>query len=111
MSGQTRQVFPAQQLPPSVPLEQTKQPMPYKPSNTSDEQGQDITEDLHADMTHGSASEDPLTPLLNDDEVPLASNDANSTSKLSSPQKSTFSRLSIDEEKSVSKLLSFDHCH
>lgn len=104
MSGQARQVFPAQQLP---ALASPQQPKPYKPSNTSDEQAQDVTEGIHANMAHNSTSEDPLTPLLNDDEVPLALNDAKSTSKSSSPQKSTFSGLSIDEEKSVYKLLSF----
>jgi hypothetical protein len=107
MSGRARQVFPAQQLPASASLEQ---PKPYNPSITSDEQGQDVTEDLHANMAHDSTSESPLTPLLNDDEVPLASNEAHLTPKSSSPQKSTFSRLSIDEEKSVYKLMSFNHC-
>jgi hypothetical protein len=107
MSSQAHQVLPAQQLPASASL---GQPKPYNPSNTSDEQGQDVTEDLHANMAHDSTSEDPLTPLLNDDEVPLASNEAHLTSKSSSPQKSSFSRLSIDEEKSVFKLMSFDHC-
>ena len=107
MSDQAHQVFPAQQLPASASL---GQPKPYNPSNTSDEQAQDVTEGLHANMAHDSTSEDPLTPLLDDDEVPLASNEANPTSKSSSPQKSTFSRLSIDEEKSGYKLLSFGTC-
>jgi hypothetical protein len=97
MSSQAHQVFPAQKLPASASLEQAKLPKPCTPSNTSDQRDQDI-------------AEDPLTPLLNDDGVPLAPNEANSTSKSSSPQKSTFSRLSIDEEKSVYKLLSFNHC-
>jgi len=80
MSGPAPQVSPAQQLPAPASLEQ---PKPYKPSNTSDEQAQDVTDGIHANM------------------APLASNDANSTPKSSSPQKSTFSRLSIDEEKST----------
>jgi hypothetical protein len=107
MADRVQQVFPAQQLPASASLEQ---PKPDNPSNASDEPAQDVTEGLHAKKAHNSTSEDPLTPLLNDDELPLASNEANLTSKSSSPQKSTFSRLSIDEEKSVYILLSFSPC-
>jgi hypothetical protein len=107
MSYQAHQAFPIPQLPASASLERSE---PYKLSNTSNEQAQDITEDLHTNIAHDSTSEDPLTPLLEDDEVPFTPNGPkgpNPTSTSISPQKSTFSRLSMDEEKSVCKLLPF----